>query len=173
MSIKIISVVLLAASFLGSCVTVEIAADTSSVEIVEQGGNDMSEKFDFERITLNEHGSAAEAREYEAVKTKSGAILTLYIGRWNYDDKITKEECVEKRIEGGEELYDKLAALAGECDIENWDGFSETNPNVLDGYSFRFEAAADGKSIYASGSNAAPDHYYEFENGLRDILYEK
>ncbi len=55
--------------------------------------------------------------------------------------------------------------------IEAWNGFHESNPNVLDGEGFWLELSfADGASVYASGDNAFPDSYSDAMSCIDGIL---
>lgn len=130
------------------------------------------EKTDFKAFKLKVQGSTAGAEVTEATRTKDGAQLrryTLYTSWTGSEQTETIED--EKKIEGGEELYDSLAGLLHNCGAAEWDGFHGTNSNVLDGYSFTFEMTlADGKVISASGSNSYPDGYAEFQSTLYRFL---
>ena len=124
-----------------------------------------------EILTMSENGSMASTCEYEIVRNDNGVTVSLYDGNWEYSDDVDREECLEKRIEGGEELYVKIAQAAKDCGIRSWNGFSGSNPNVLDGYSISFSGVIDGGSFSGHGSNRSPKGYNDFIKTLRDILY--
>ncbi|MCR5485844.1 MAG: hypothetical protein K6F09_09650 [Clostridiales bacterium] len=125
---------------------------------------------EFESFRLEEQGTMAVKNVYEAVSTDDGVRLS------RFDTYISGDSDEEERInetvtDGDETVYRTLAGLLNECDTESWDGFSGSDPRVLDGSSFTFEAKLkDGKRIYASGSNAFPDGYRTFENGLYSCM---
>ena len=142
------------------------------------GGDDVNiaaenkKKVDFDTVTLSISGSTAFVEEYELKAADGGAEISLYIGRWRYDDTIAREDCLERRAAGGKELYGKLAVLLAECDIPEWDGFSGSDPMVLDGYTFNFSATLADGNVYASGSNAYPKNYAKFRDTVLELLEE-
>lgn len=55
--------------------------------------------------------------------------------------------------------------------IAEWEGFSKYNTMVLDGSGFSLEIVFnDGKHLYASGTNAFPRGYREFEDRIDEIF---
>lgn len=130
------------------------------------------EKTDFKSFRLKVQGSTAGADVTEATKTEDGALLRRYTLYTTWND-IGPVETIEdeKKVEGGEELYNTLAGLLQDCGAANWDGFHGSDPRVLDGYQFVFELTlADGKVISASGSNSYPDGYSELQSVLYRLL---
>ena len=66
---------------------------------------------------------------------------------------------------------EQLGRLAGDCRIDRWDGFDETNKRVRDGTGFALNVTlADGSTISARGSNAFPGNYSEVCSGI-EALY--
>ena len=64
-----------------------------------------------------------------------------------------------------------LRQVVEECGLEAWDGFHESDPDVLDGESFSMELGyADGSAVYASGQNAFPERYREAVDRIEAIL---
>ena len=144
------------------------------MDIISPGGavpEKPARMFEFKRVTLRVSGMMASATEYEALKTAQGVEVSLYDGPWVYHEGTSRESCLQARKKGGEALYYEMAEFFDKIEIEKWDGFSKSNSMVLDGYTFSFEAeTADGKTIYAHGSNSYPSHYDDFVNYIRDIL---
>lgn len=127
--------------------------------------------FEFKRVTLTVHGMMAGAREYEALRTKNGVEVSLYDGGWTYNENIRRESCLKSRKKGGDKLYYDMAEFFENIGLKKWDGFAGSNPNVLDGYSFSFNAeTADGKTIHARGSNAYPENYGKLEDYLWEMV---
>ena len=63
----------------------------------------------------------------------------------------------------GSKEYDDLAAKFYKLGVPSWNGFSKSDPNVLDGESFSLDIElSDGRKIYAHGCNAYPKNYHEF-----------
>ena len=57
--------------------------------------------------------------------------------------------------------YARLCALADELGLKNWDGFSGTDPNVLDGDGFGVHI------VYAGGAKVDASGYMRFPQGYR------
>ena len=66
---------------------------------------------------------------------------------------------------------DDLSAVVASYDLEAWDGFRGSDPDVLDGEMFTFELTfADGAAVYASGNNAFPENYYEATGAIEEVF---
>ena len=133
-------------------------------------------RLDFTRLTLNLFGSMASMDEYELVRTGSGVVCSHYRGWWEIDgdgDGVKREDCLISRVEGDAALYDELAAEFGRLGVNKWNGFSKSDPRVLDGGGFRLEIElGDGESIGARGTNAYPRNYHELRR-LIEALFER
>ena len=58
-------------------------------------------------------------------------------------------------------------------DVVFWDGFSESQNNVLDGEGFWLDfTLTDGTRVHASGDNAFPEHYYDAMGEMWNILIQ-
>lgn len=109
-----------------------------------------------ESFFYSHSGESSDAiRSYEIRKTDRGylADIRLLVGYKRIILSMTKEEVTA--------LTESLG------DLSAWDGFSEDNPNVLDGESFHLDIAyTDGSSVAAWGSNAFPEGYYDTEQTI-------
>lgn len=109
-----------------------------------------------ESFFYSHSGESSDAiRSYEIRKTDRGylADISLLVGRKRIILSMTEEEVTV------------LAENLG--DLSAWDGFSEDNPNILDGENFHLDIAyADGSSVAAWGSNAFPEGYYDIEQTI-------
>ena len=75
------------------------------------------------------------------------------------------EEVYQEQV--GPELLEQARAILEEYGVGGWAGFSGHDPNVLDGSSFRLEAAlADGTRIEAHGENKFPPNYRDVMSAL-------
>ena len=102
----------------------------------------------------------------EVTKTKDGVYMEHYEQRYSSDEKE-----ILHMTEGGEELYQEIAALLGDCYVDQWNGFHKSASDVLDGYSFSLELTLEDKSmIQATGSNSYPEYYNEFVTGLKEHM---
>ena len=120
-------------------------------------------RMDFKRVTLSITGTMASTREYELLKTKKGFEGALYDGSWNYNKLVSRRQCRMCHSEWGSREYDDLAVKFYKLGVLSWNGFSKSDPDVLDGSSFSLDIElSDGKKIYAHGCNAYPKNYHEF-----------
>ena len=69
------------------------------------------------------------------------------------------------------ELLEKIRDILARHNVRAWNGFHETDPNVLDGSGFSLSARfADGTGVSASGSNAFPHGYGKVMAELRPLI---
>ncbi len=138
-----------------------------------KGGSNVKSITSFDTVTLTITGSRAWQDEYEFVRSDDGFTLSHYSGYWKYDENLSREDCLEKRITGGADEYQQLLELFNSCKIMKWDGFSKSDKRALDGYMFTFSAFVnDGVKLYARGSNAYPKNYGEFLSAVKEMLGE-
>ena len=144
--------------------SVESAASPEQ-ENTEKNDIDMNANaLDFKSIKLVENNMTAIQTAYTAEKTENGVHLEYYDFTYYWDDEL--EDTAEAKtmiheFDGDEAVYEQIAETLASADVVSWDGFSGSNPDVLDGYGFNFDAElSDGRTIYASGSNSFPDGYY-------------
>lgn len=65
----------------------------------------------------------------------------------------------------------QLYELYLSCRIAEWDGYSKYNTMVCDGSGFSLSLSFnDGARLNASGTNAFPDRYREFTDGMESVL---
>ncbi len=69
-------------------------------------------------------------------------------------------------------FLEKLGALLEEYEIASWNGFSESDPNVLDGTSFSLYISFRDreKNISAHGYMAFPPNYHAFRDALKALF---
>ena len=118
----------------------------------------------FETVTLHIGGSRIPI-DYEITMKEGEAELTLYGMRYfsGGHDRVP-----EMRVLFSEK--EALSLLNG-CDLLSWDGFYGEHPKyVLDGTAFSLEAVVNNKRITANGSENFPKHFWDLENGMREIL---
>lgn len=105
--------------------------------------------------------SAEEIRAY-SVRTEGGRCLAdieLYC-RLEYADVPLEDDEVGR-----------LERLIADLGLWDWNGFSQSSPDVLDGKSFSLSASfADGREIRAWGSNAFPEGYMEAAQAIEDFF---
>ena len=141
-----------------------------SSQAVSEGSIDMKKLPQIEKITMTVNGSMAYTTEYEVLRTENGVTVSKYEGPWNYHDDTTREDFLDMRKEGDEDLYNQICKAASDCGVKSWDGFSRSFSDVCDGESISVNATIDGKAISAHGYVAKPDGYREFVQILNDIL---
>ena len=92
-------------------------------------------------------------------RTPEGTRVELEL----YHEEVYQEQA-------GPELLEQARAILEEYGVGGWAGFSGHDPNVLDGSSFRLEAAlADGTRIEAHGENKFPPNYRDVMGALDDL----
>ena len=70
-------------------------------------------------------------------------------------------------------LIQELNRIVNQYNLISWNGFSENDPDVLDGEMFSFQATVnDGISIHAEGSANFPMGFHEFRRAIHLLLYE-
>ena len=80
-------------------------------------------------------------------------------------------------VSDGEPLAIDAASVAAlervveDYDLARWDGFDESEPNVLDGEGFTLRVEfADGGKVYASGENHFPRGYWQAVSELTEVF---
>ena len=128
----------------------------------------------FRRITLSISGTMASTREYEVLKTALGMEASVYDGPWDFNKGTSRKSCRQASERYNRQSYDMLCEKLEQLGVRKWNGFSGSNPNVLDGSMFSLGIELeDGKLISAHGSNAYPPNYSSFEQMLRELAYGK
>ena len=126
----------------------------------------------FRRITLSISGMIASTREYEVLKTALGIEASVYDGPWNFNKGTSRKSCRQASKRYNRQSYDMLCEKLEQLGVRKWNGFSGSNPNVLDGEMFSLEIELeDGSLISAHGSNAYPDNYQKFEKCLYELAH--
>ena len=70
-----------------------------------------------------------------------------------------------------EKTLTELLGVFDSLDIYSWDGYNESNDEMLDGMGFSlFVQMADGTSITASGDNCFPENFQEFEQVILSMM---
>ena len=73
----------------------------------------------------------------------------------------------------GADRVSALMKVIDDCDLASWDGFSGSQPFVLDGESFWLDfTLTDGTRVHASGDNVFPEHYFEAMGEIWKILIQ-
>ena len=126
----------------------------------------------------------------KAASNNSGLLKFYYsydgtIGGNNYHFKIYKEndsfvfeyESMQHKDYGvmkmpvDSSIMDKLNDLYLSCRVFEWEGYSKYNSMVCDGKGFSLDIRFnDGKYMSASGTNAFPERYGKFYDGMCKIL---
>ena len=130
----------------------------------------MLKTIDFESLKLTISNARSDRQEYELLRTERGASAAYYCGFWHIRDDVSREDCLIKRVEGGDELYGEICALLQNCKVASWDGFNKGNKYVLDGKQFTLDAIINGSKIHASGENNFPKTYRDFLAAIREII---
>ena len=148
----------------------------------------LSNIFKRKNVMPGEEGSDGLGKK--AIVNNSGLLKFSYsydgtIGGDNYHCKIYKEndgfvfeyDSMAHRDYGvmkmptGNSVMDELNKLYLSCRVFEWEGYSKYNSMICDGKGFSLDLKFnDGKHMSANGTNAFPDRYREFCNGMHVIL---
>ena len=113
-------------------------------------------------LSYRTSGMSAEEIRSDSVRTEGGRCLAdieLYCCLEYTDVPLEDEE-----VRG-------LERLIADCGLWDWNGFSGSNPDVLDGESFSLSASfADGREIRAWGSNSFPGGYFHADQAIEDFF---
>ncbi|MCR4992043.1 MAG: hypothetical protein K6A45_03260 [Lachnospiraceae bacterium] len=108
------------------------------------------------------HGSRA-GYSY-TVSSKDGKTVFEFDDSEHRDYGVMEYECDASAIEQLEKLY-------LDHKVYEWDGFSKTNKDVLDGDGFSLTITFnDGSEMNAHGSNASPKGFWEYEEELTEVI---
>ena len=98
------------------------------------------------------------------VKEKEGKLVFIY-------ESMDHREFGDMEMECSRDILDKLYDLYKNLRIAEWNGFSKSNPDVLDGDGFSLNIQfVDGERLSASGSNSCPERYGSFSSEMHLIL---
>lgn len=82
---------------------------------------------------------------------------------------VPEEDTVEVKVD--EEFVQKVMDIVTKYSVGSWDGFHESDHNVLDGDSFSFSLVTqEGESVSASGYMSWPKNYRNVVNELDDLF---
>ncbi|MBQ2412130.1 MAG: hypothetical protein II313_01760, partial [Anaerotignum sp.] len=72
-----------------------------------------------------------------------------------------------------DDIMDQLETIVYEHQMYQWDGFSKTDTNVMDGEGFSLDITfMDGTTVSAHGSNAFPSGYGAAEDAFNGLFWE-
>ena len=132
-----------------------------------------SESPEVLNLLLRVYGTMAWEDAWEIKDINGEMTLSHYSGNWPYDDSLEMEDCLEQRKALTDEEYEELCDLLERIGMRSWDGYSGSDPDVLDGGGFSLDVLfKDGESIWANGENAYPDGYGEMFSALTGLLAE-
>ena len=107
--------------------------------------------------------TTADIYSYSTEKTDEGTHLHLELN-CGYD-------IIDVTVQ--EDVLGELGAIAAEYRLDTWDGFDKSKKRVSDGEGFTLSmTTADGRDIYAHGSNAFPDNYSDARRAIDELFRE-
>ena len=148
--------------------------------LYRRGGEAEGREFSFERP-----GSVLAFEEFCAALAgppEDHALTRFFYSVWSETmprsweitlrgDEYWIQENEEKPRPFPEALAAELSEAIADNDADCWQGVYETEYDVLDGEGFSLGMDfADGASVQASGDNAFPDRYFNFQRAVLDIL---
>lgn len=157
MSLAKIIAVITAMLFAGGCGT--NAPDDNILD----GGNEMMEKKEIRSFEYYHNGSSAyDGYNYTFYRDEEGVHLTAELNcGWEKLD-----------VDLDDETMAQLETIVFEHRMHNWDGFSKTDSNIMDGEGFSlYIDFMDNTRISAHGSNAFPKGYGDAESAFNEIFW--
>ena len=132
--------------------------------VVDDGLNITREEVPLvERFELREQGDAAAYQVLAAEPGDAGFLRVM-----SYWEDFSGRQHKKRSLSV---LPVDVTRVFLTCGVADWDGFHGSDPNVLDGTTFSFEATFDdGTTVSASGTNSYPDGYGEFHRGIASFL---
>lgn len=126
-------------------------------------------------MIFNMFGCAKEGKkdevkflEFRVSGYNPGLEFKIEDGRVTYENF---DEGVKEKKKLDNKTASEIIELLDRLDIYSWDGYKETDEEVLDGKGFTlFVTMADGTNISASGDNCFPENYQEFEDAIRSFM---
>ena len=116
----------------------------------------------------NKSNSEIEALEYRVSGYNPGYDIRLENGKIIYENF---DEGKKSKINADEKTVSEIMRIFKELDVYSWDGFAESDEEVLDGMGFNlYVKFADGSCISASGDNKFPDNFQEFDKAMRSLV---
>lgn len=140
-----------------------VGADTENTENPE---NSQSTPLpDIQELTYYVHGTMVEAIwSISLIRQEEGALVR--VEPWGGE-----EEFFDYPVAA--ETLDKARTILENYNVASWAGFCGKDPDVLDGYSMRFQAEfVDGSRIEAFGENNFPINFNEVFSELDDLTVE-
>ena len=136
------------------------AGETETETEPEEPGH----KIHVRNFTYTYFGSMDGNYTYE-VKSSGRGSATL-----SYEDQ-AYYEYGKMSMTVGSEFISGLDALFRDFDLQTWNGFDESDPNVDDGSGFSLSVSlSDESRVWAGGSNAWPDGYGGFEERMQELF---
>ena len=147
---------------IGTIIGVVVVGLIITLIIVLKPNNSTDINSDIESFTYN-YGSGEGAWNEYSITIKNGKYNIKGVG---YSESTLN---INKDIKSSD--MDKLNSIIKENNIASWDGFDESDNNVLDGYGFKLVVKyKNGNTIEAKGYMKYPDNYKKGHNALEEFL---
>ena len=125
------------------------------------------EEFNFFYTRGYAYNADIRYRFYHDVKDNEYVIVKKPYGK-------SEEESL--KIEVSEEFQKKLVELLNKYKVSSWDGFNESDKDVLDGDSFSLTVIYNLGKVHASGYMSWPKNYSDFKKeiiALFDVYFSE
>ncbi len=121
--------------------------------------------------TDDEIAANLESFEFSESGYNAGFAIRLEKGKLIYENR---DEDKTKKRKLDAELNSEISDIFERLKVYSWDGFDESDNDVLDGMGFTLYAKfSDGRVIHATGSNAFPKNYDKFGREMRELFEKK
>lgn len=112
-----------------------------------------------------------EFLEYRVSGYNPGYDIKLEKGKIIYENY---DEGKKGQFRANKKTVSGLINLFKTLDIYSWNGYQESDDEVLDGMGFSlYVKFSDGTIINANGDNKFPEHFNEFDHSMRSLAFDR
>lgn len=141
---------------------------------IGSSGKTGKELTEFDSLFLTTNDCTAISTTFEIQRTENGIHLSYY----NYSEEWNEQDSEYipviypiRELEGDDALYQEIMSCLRQNRVNEWDGFSKSNSEILDGSSFSFTLSnEDGTIVSARGTNSFPKGYQNVYSFISSIL---
>ncbi len=138
--------------------TLLISGSTAGISQTSKPGSTPPENIALTSIQFG-YGGYVAPFSIELTRTEDGILAVI-------DGQGAKIETIVS-----EKLLEDVEQIMLMYDVYRWDGFSGSDPMLLDGEGFHFYASfSDGSRISASGENSFPESYSDVKYALTELV---
>lgn len=147
---------------IGTIIAVAVIGTIIALIFILKPAKGVNTNSEIESFIYNYGSGEGEYNEY-SINIRDGKYYIKGVG---YSESTLN---INKVIKSSD--MEKLNNIIKDNNIDSWDGFDESEDNVLDGYGFKLIVKyKNGDSIEAKGYMKYPDNYKKGHNALEEFL---